>query len=495
MRPDTAARALVSVLAAFGAVFLSFAAGMQGSGPDAQEPVRVLKISAGPAGTEREGVFTLTEERSIFSRTTDREVIVFFQWEGSPGPHTLVARWRSPDGALSSSSTLDYVAADRRFGAYWPLVLSPRTPLGTWSVEATVDGQPGGRYTFEIREEKVDAPVVRAPLTPAELYEQLNRVFVVVDRTGHRGQSLEPAGGFVVADGRVCTSLDALDAVEAVHVVGADGVRQPVDAVQAFRRRHGWAVLRVPGVAARSLGDAASESARIGDRLFTIDGGVSGGRMLRRGQMSGQIDNTVPARRLLVSFEDSGGPPGAPVVDEFGDPVGMLAGPPAAGATRTIDRLRMMAALRGHAVIPIASVCTADEGQPRTLAELQAAGDAVLPLAGDEHVVSGGFARGINRSPPAPTGQTEAFSIRDRTFVVFVNWNPVERLRGTTRLRAYDASNTLVAESESKRSNFRRAQFALSFWELPVPRAPGTYRVDVFFDEKPVWRGFFRITP
>lgn len=272
MRSETPARALLRrVAAASGAVFLCATAGAQNPVPAPAPPIRVLEITAGPAGAERDGVFTLTEERSIFSRTSDPEVIVFFRWEGSPGPHTLVAQWRSPDGAISSSSTIDYVASDRRFGAYWPLILSPRTPLGTWSVEATVDGRPAGRYTFEIRDEKVEAPVVGTPLTPAELYDRLDRAFVVIDRTGHRGQSLDSAGGFVLADGRVCTSVVAIDAVEAVQVIGADGVRRPVQAVHAFSRSNGWTILSVPGAAAAPLGDGPAPDARIGDRLFTID--------------------------------------------------------------------------------------------------------------------------------------------------------------------------------------------------------------------------------
>jgi len=42
------------------------------------EPVQVLKISSGASGTEPNGVFRLTDERSVFSRATDREVIVLF---------------------------------------------------------------------------------------------------------------------------------------------------------------------------------------------------------------------------------------------------------------------------------------------------------------------------------------------------------------------------------------------------------------------------------
>jgi hypothetical protein len=30
-------------------------------------------------------------------------------------------------------------------------------------------------------------------------------------------------------------------------------------------------------------------------------------------------------------------------------------------------------------------------------------------------------------------------------------------------------------------------------WQVPVPGAPGLYRFDVLFDEKPAWRGFVRL--
>ena len=92
--------------------------------------VRVLKISSGPAGSETNGNFALSDERSVFSRTDDREVLVLFQWEGVPGPHRLVAQWRSPDSAVTSNSSIDYIARAQRFGAYWSLPLSPS--MTTW---------------------------------------------------------------------------------------------------------------------------------------------------------------------------------------------------------------------------------------------------------------------------------------------------------------------------------------------------------------------------
>jgi len=96
------------------------------------------------------GTFALTSERSTFNRNDDREVIVLFEWDGVPGAHRLVAQWRSPDSAVTSNSAIDYVARAERFGAYWSLPLSASMSLGTWSIEATVDGVPAGRLTFEV---------------------------------------------------------------------------------------------------------------------------------------------------------------------------------------------------------------------------------------------------------------------------------------------------------------------------------------------------------
>jgi hypothetical protein len=174
-----------------------------------------------------------TEERSIFSRSDDREVVVLFQWDGTAGPHKLVAHWRSPDGALSSTSAIDYVAQDRRFGAYWQLPLSPSMPTGTWTIEATVDGQPGGRFTFEVRDEKVVAPVVKRPLTEPALYEQLERLFVVLERSTTDGYPLDVGAGLRTGDGRIITAMAVLDGTDSITALSSSEPRRPVDAVLA----------------------------------------------------------------------------------------------------------------------------------------------------------------------------------------------------------------------------------------------------------------------
>jgi hypothetical protein len=478
------ARHLRLVVALLGG-FVSTAVAQTPASP-APAPVHVLKISAGPAGKEADGNFLLTEERTIFSRSGDREVIVLFQWDGVAGPHKLVAQWRSPDGGLGSSSALDYVARDRRFGGYWRLPISPAMPLGTWSIETTVDGQPAGRLTFEIKDEAVVPAVVKRPLVQADLYERLNKSFVVIERIGPRGRALEPAAGLVVGGGRIYTSLAAVDSAETLHAIAADGKRHPLTTMQAWNRRQDWAVLGSGPASDLSLPVAS----KVGDRLFSMEGGATGGRVLTDGNVTGQNDAPEVGRRLLATFQTGSGTVGAPVLNEYGELVGILGGGNAPGATRLLEILRYRAEMKGVSVVPLHLVRFNPDAPAEALSTLLERGQIVAALSGEEHVVSGGFAKAINKSQNVQASdQREQFSGADKTFVTYVNWNPQERLRGQAMLRVFDAENRIVMESKPGKLDVRKGQYT-----LPVPPNVGLYRVDTLIDGKPIWRGFVRIS-
>jgi len=459
-------------------------------------PLHVLKISAGPAGKEADGQFLLSEERAIFGRDQDREAIVMFEWDGVPGPHKLVAQWRSPDGSLGSTSAIEYVAKARRFGAYWRLPISPAMPVGTWSIETTVDGQPAGRFTIEIRGEPVVSALVKRPLAQADLFERLNKTFVVIERTGPRGRALEAAAGFVAAAGRVYTSLAAVDATEALHAVSADGKRYPLTSLQAWNRRQDWAVLIGGPVLDASTPAAAADAVKVGDRLFSMEGGSGGGRVLTDANLTGQNDSPLAGRRFIATILTGSGTVGAPVSNEYGEIVGIIGGFSAPGATRLMDILHARAEMKGVSVIPLNLLRVVPDASAEALSAMFQRGDLVLPLSGDEHVVSGGFAKVITRTQVVQlSDQREQFSKEDKTFVTYVNWNPQERLRGQVTLRVSDVENRTVLESKPGKLDVRKGQQILSSWTLPVPPNAGVYRVDALIDGKPIWRGFVRITP
>jgi hypothetical protein len=124
--------------------------------------------------------------------------------------------------------------------------------------------------------------VVRRPLTPPELYERLNRMFVVLERSGFDGQPLTAAGGVSITSGQVYTSVSSLDGALTLTVILPDGSRRVMPAVLAWNRHRDWAVLGETAHSAAAIGQVpAAVDAKVGDRLFTVESSISGGRVLR----------------------------------------------------------------------------------------------------------------------------------------------------------------------------------------------------------------------
>ncbi len=216
--------------------------------------------------------------------------------------------------------------------------------------------------------------------------------------------------------------------------------------------------------------------------------------VLTDANLTGQ--NESPAgRRLIATVLTGSGTVGAPVVNEYGEIVGIIGGAGAPGATRMMDILRSRAEMKGVSVVPLSLVRFNPDAPAEPLPAMFARGDLVLPLTGEEHVVSGGFAKMIAKSQTVqPSDQREQFSSVDKTFVTWVNWAPLERLRGETILRVFDGENRTVMETKPGKLDVRKDQRVLSSWTLPVPATAGVYRADALIDGKPIWRGFVRIS-
>lgn len=455
--------------------------------------MQLLRIVSGPSGSESGGTFVLSEERSSFNRSTDREAIVSFQWQGNPGPHKLVAQWKGPDGNFSSRSAFDYVAKERRFGAYWRLTLSPSMPIGTWSIEATVDGEPAGRYTFEITENPVAGVPIKRLWTQAELYEQLSRIFVVIERSTTAGRQLDLGAGFVTGKGKLYTAMSVVDDVDILRGVFADGARRELTGLLAWNRAQDWAVISGPDVEV-PLSVASLETAKVGDQCFSMEGGTTGGRVLTNCTISGR--RNPAASGLIATFLNGTGTPGAPVLNEFGELIGIVGATDVPGVTRLQDVLRFRAQLKGAPIVPFNLVRVIPTTEPPSMTDLRAKGELIAAVTGEEHVLSGGFARGITKaSTVTPSDQRDEFSIRDPKFIVFVTWTPQQRLKGASVLRLRDSQDRVVVDSKPSKIDVRKGSTSLSSWEIPMMSAPGIYRADVMIDGKPMWRGFLRITP
>ena len=459
----------------------------------ASPPFHVLRIAAGPAGVEEKGTFRLTEERSVFSRTDDKEVIVFFQWEGTPGRHLLEATWRSPDGSASSRSTIDYVAKERRFGAYWRFVVAPDMALGTWSIEATVDGQPGGRFTFEVTGKPAPPAVaVKRPNTQQELHDLLSRHFVVLARQAPGRRELDPAMGTIAVPGQIFTAVTPLDSIERLSAVHASG-EEEIGAVIDVNREQGWAIVQSRSGDVGALPHA--ERPRIGDRAYSMVG--SGGRrVLLEGQVTGTLGPAAQPEGWTVSFFNGLGVDGAPVVNEFGEWIGMIGGKSKDSTGRFRALPSATVDLGNVPVIPIASIGARPGSSPATFSDVRARGLLLEPLVLEEHIVSGGFSKETPRGTlPPPQIQRDEFSRADKEMVVFVTWGPRTRLKGQATFHLYNSTNVRVGSSKPAKADFRAKDLATSLWRIPVTMPPGVYRAELHFEGRPVWRSYVRINP
>ena len=462
---------------------------LQGHAP----PLHVLKITAGPAGSEANGTFLFAEERSSFNRTHDKEVIVMFQWEGVPGPHRLAAHWRSPDGSATSESTLQYVAKERRFGAYWRIAIIPTMAPGTWSIEATVDGQPGGRFSFEITDNTVVPGVVpKRPLLQQQLYDRLAQSYIVLTRTTTAGREVEPAGAVAGPAGQVFTAVKVLDESDRVQAVSAAGTKQELTDVVDLDRALGWAILDAPLGGIAEL-PRAPEAPNVGDQCYSMHGDAAGVRVLLQGQVTGKTQGTSGG--LMVSFVNGAGTFGSPVVNEYGELIGLLGADPT--PSRSFLRTTGGTVEFGNVpMIPIAAIAPRPGVAVSTLEARRKRGDLLEPLVGEAHVLSGGFATSISRGPlVGPENQRAEFSSADKELVVFVTWSPRDRLKGQTSFKVYNSANQLVTMSKPKKVDLRKNELVLSSWRIPVFQKPGTYRAEIHFQDKPAWRDYVRILP
>jgi hypothetical protein len=151
--------------------------------------------------------------------------------------------------------------------------------------------------------------------------------------------------------------------------------------------------------------------------------------------------------------------------------------------------------------VPVDSVkVSAADETPATLAELMAKGEFIPPLQGKDQVGLGTLALHLDRKtgPAWPLDTRDHFSHSDGQMIVFVNWDPQVKFKGTTTLRLYDLDNKLIGQAQPLKVSAGPGGHSLvsSSWTVPLATLPsGLYRADVSLGDAPVWREFFVVLP
>jgi S1-C subfamily serine protease len=508
-------RLAAQTAAAAAILLLSPSAGAQATAPPAggvkpsESKYHLVRSVSGSKGTQQGGRYIIEDPRTIFYIPDDRQVVVYFELEGPLGQHHLEGYWKNPEGKVAAINDFQYEATEKRFGAYWTLLVAESAPTGLWTLEAHVDGEVVGTHTFQIvaAPRPANAIPARRILSPAETYQKALASSVFVRALDSKGQPAGTGSGFVLAEGQVLTAFQVIDGAGHLSVALPDGRRVETDQLLAWNRRQDWAILKVDTGKAPALPRAQPNSWNVGGRCYTLDSSAEGGRVIVETTIIGTNTWAGAGERLNVSSVVGPAAAGAALVNEYSGVVGIVGGSLIPGA-RSLDAgmvawyseavVNFGGPLRGGLAVPITLVPKpSTDAKSTTLDELRGTGQFILPMTARGNVLYGTLAKSIDRKGPIarPVDQKSVFSRRDPTVGVFVSWEPKSKIKSTDSLRVYDLDNRVRIESKAARTELRPGQPSFTFTEIPTADLPpGIYRLDILLGDEVAWRMFFRIT-
>jgi hypothetical protein len=498
--PNHRSLLLLTFLLPHTAVAAAQTAGLAGGAATAPaSPLRLVRTLSGTQGEMRDGRFVILDPRTSFRLPEDAKIVVYFEWLGAPGKHLMVGTWRGP-GNTSTSSSFEYVAPNRSFSAYWELTLPASAPLGQWSLEATVDGMPAGTHAFEVVGPEAMGPVktaARVPLSRQEIFARTLETVVVVEALDANGSRLATGPGVILDETTIATSFGLLNNAARVRVKPRTAAAVESADVLTWHHRQDWAIVPVPAMSGAVPVTRATEAVKPGDLCYSANaGGGDGVVTVASCEIVGQGDVPGVGPRLTASFFSAGGAPGAPLLNEYGELIGMMTeGPFERASTLRFIRLGQMGQPSAPAAAPVGALPSPPWPARVTLSELAAKGLFTLPVTHERHVLSGGFATAVvpKGASTQPVDQRNQFQKTDKTLTAFLTWSPAERIRGTTTLRIFDIDNRLLGETKPTKLSMRPGDLSMSVWTLNVP-PPGAYRVDVMLNTDIAWRGYFVVT-
>jgi S1-C subfamily serine protease len=462
--------------------------------------VRLVRSTSGSRGQLQGSRYVIEDPRTTFYADQDRQVVVHFEWEGSPGPHEYKASWKDPTGAVVLVSPFKQTATVSRFAVYWSLALPEAARAGLWAVEVEMDGQPAGVHTFSVkraREATEPAESSRRVLGPAELYARAQQATLTVESVDAKGERLRTGAGFLVAEGQVATAFQTIEGATRIRVSASRGNPVDSDTLVGWNRRQDWAVLRTPPLEGPPPALDRKTAVQVGDRCAFVNTGAEGARVLADASIVGIQDFPEAGPRLSLSAPIDHRSVGAPLFNEYGEVVGIVGGTltPGLSALRPMHMTSMMATVQTMAV-PLTVLPPAWPEATTPLAELATRGLFTPPLAGGLNVLTGLIARAVEmrNGLPYPVEQGPEISRRQGEAIAYLTWDPQEKRDGMAVFRIHDLDNKVLMEGKPVKVSLRPRQYTVSQWRFPLaPLKPGLYRIDLCIDQVPYWRDYIRV--
>src|SRR6202035_1187015 len=183
-------------------------------------------------------------------------------------------------------------------------------------------------------------PTARRFPSASEIYSETLKATVFVQKLSANGEVAETHSGFFLESGMLITAFEAIDGATRLRLVLADGRRLESDRVVAWNRWQDWAILHVDSDRLPHLDPAKVASWDVGDRCYFLDVASEGNRVIVDENVTGKNDFPRAGPRVNVSFPSAKQAIGSPLLNEYGDVIGMVGGALIPGAT-SLDTLEL----------------------------------------------------------------------------------------------------------------------------------------------------------
>lgn len=406
-------------------------------------------------------------------------------------------------------SDFRYEAKAQQFNGYWSMVLSDATPSGEWQIEARIDGESAGTHTFVITGSAAagSPPSTPQPLGAADLYRKAMDATVTIEKIASDGVILGKGNGFWVGDSRLLTAFDIIDGTGSLRVSLKDGSQLTTDQVLAWNRWQDWALLKLDGGAKAWPKRGASDSPNVGDHCVFLEAGPAGAK-LADGSITGKSSFPKAGERLIIASGVTSVSFGGPLLDEYGNYVGILGGSivPGGDPIKTLSLLNDAGAtdrttdwtITGVAVPQTLLPDFAAVSSTTRLAEIANRGEFLSPVVKSKSIQFVSLAGQVTLEQSkvlSPRDFKQVFSRRDNKVYVYVSWDNSAKGKLNCVLRLFDADNKLISETDPRQITLTPGKYLATSWGLTIGNSrAGIYRIDLVLDGVTAWREFFRIT-
>ncbi|HXH65893.1 MAG TPA: serine protease [Candidatus Limnocylindrales bacterium] len=467
----------------------------------------MVRAVLGAKGEQRNGSYVVTDRRTTFYIPEDREVIVYFEWEGPTGKHHCEGSVRGPHGEFAVMSSFDYTSTQGRFAGYWKMPISESTPAGNWVFESSVDGESAGQVTFQLVPGTTPAALPKEALLPSvgDLYKLALSSTVQIEKLDSNGKVLRTASAFLANRDQVITSFRVIDGATALRLRLPDGRQISLDRLLAWNRRQDWAILGVNSEAP-SLKIAEPKSWTVGDPCYWLDSKVDSSRILSQGQIVGIQLSGPSSDRIDISGTYTSAATGGPLLNERGQVIGILGGlRPESLISRVTSGTEtetesLFYSMDGGTSVPTSLLPQSLSPRAVNLNELWAKGEMMPPITNSKYVsygsLSAGSAKGTKLlSPGSGIIDTQVvFHRSDSTASAGITFANTENLKSTTQLNLYDLDNHPVALGKPQKLAISRGEFAERLWQISLAGLPpAIYRIDLVIGDGIAWRQFFKL--